>query len=50
MWFGIIFGTEFLLIAISSILLSTFQVDVFEDVLQSGVLNGCFAERSPQPA
>ena len=29
MWFGIIFGIEFLLIAISSILLSTFQVDVF---------------------
>lgn len=28
-WFGIIFGIEFLLIAISSILLSTFQVDVF---------------------
>src|SRR5690349_18744511 len=28
MWFGIIFGIEFLLIAISSILLSTFQKDI----------------------
>jgi hypothetical protein len=29
LWFGIIFGIEFVLIAISSILLSTFQVEVF---------------------
>ena len=29
MWFGIIFGIEFLLIAFSSIVLSTFQVDIF---------------------
>ncbi len=29
MWFGIVFGTEILLIALANILLSTFQVDRF---------------------
>ena len=29
MWFGIIFGTEFLLIALASILLSAFQLERF---------------------